>query len=78
VTLYAVTCYTCQIQVWKGDVIVAENGQDLLTAYADTTCKRADCPHTTTAIKAATERDPLVQIERLKARLTALEAKNKP
>jgi hypothetical protein len=80
VTLYAVTCYTCLEQVWKGDVLVDENGQNLLTAYADASCKRATCPHKTAAITAAQERDPLAQIEKLKTRLAALEAKtpNKP
>lgn len=53
---YAVNCYTCRVNVWQGDELVEQDGQVLLTAYADsvagTVCpSRVDgCPHKTAVV----------------------------
>lgn len=74
---YAVTCYgPCGALVWQGDDLVTEDGQELLTAFADVACHEASCPHRTTAIEAAAVPDPLALIEALQARLAELEGKN--
>lgn len=41
----AVTCQTCHEVVWRGDVPVVEDGEELLRAYAPGHCPRQICPH---------------------------------
>lgn len=76
---YVVHCYTCLIRIYEGDT-PPDDGQVLLTAYADSTpgtacpSKVDRCPHKTAAINTAKQREPAA----LLARLVALEAKAKP
>lgn len=77
-TTYAITCQDCLVCVWHGDDLVTDDGQEILTAYADSTCQRDACPHTTNALNTAPAGDPLALIEALQARLAALEAANPP
>lgn len=61
-----VNCYTCGQCVWEGgqhttDGITGlpfEDGQELLTAYADAHCTRDTCPHTTHAVAAEAAQSP--------------------
>lgn len=72
----AVNCYTCAYQVWRGgDPPPFTDGQEVLTAYADASCPRVDCPHTTAARDAATKRRPDRVLADMQARIAALEAK---
>lgn len=78
-SIYAITCYgPCGALVWQGDDLVTEDGQEILTAFADVACHEESCPHRTTAIEAAAVPDPLALIEALQTRLAALEGKKKP
>lgn len=82
---YAVTCRTCYVTVWEGDTAPAD-GQLLLTEYAESSAGTAcpskvdPCPHKNAAIDQQGKRRPATigDLETLKARLAALEAKVKP
>lgn len=72
---YAVTCQRCLQCVWHGDDLFTDDGQELLTAYADSTCQQPDCPNTTTALDTAAATDPIAMIRQLQARIAALETR---
>lgn len=69
---YAVTCYTCLTKVWEGNDPPAD-GQVVLTAHADKTCRREECPHRTTAIEAAKRKQAATDLDALAARVAKLE-----
>lgn len=71
-SLYSVSCQTCATLVWHGDTLVTDNGQDLLSAYAESTCTISDCPHTPEALARAAAARP--EHPDVLARLAALEA----
>ena len=84
-TACAVTCQTCAVQVWQGD-IPPDDGQVLLSAYADsapgTVCpsKVEGCPNKTAAVAERPKHKPVVagDLDDLRKRLDKLEAKVKP
>jgi hypothetical protein len=84
-TAFAVNCYTCLVNIWQGD-IAPDDGQTLLTAYADSTpgtvcpSKVDGCPHKTAAVAERPKRKPVVagDLDDLRKRLDKLEAKVKP
>jgi len=65
-----VTCRTCQAEVWRGGQMSADgtavvgmpvaDGQELLTAFADTSCPRGGvgCPNTTAGRQTARDDQP--------------------
>jgi hypothetical protein len=85
-TAYAVTCQTCHVNVWKGDQLVEQDGQVLLSAYADsvpgTACpsKVADCPHKAAAVAERPKRRAATagELDELRKRLEKLEPRVKP
>ncbi|MGH8573235.1 MAG: hypothetical protein ACREX8_11770 [Gammaproteobacteria bacterium] len=82
-TSYAVICHTCGVNVWQGDELLEEDGQVLLTVFAEsvsgTGCpsKVDSCPHKTAALENAQLSRPvrLAELEALRARLATVEAK---
>jgi len=76
---YAVTCYgPCRRVIWTGDVMPGTADQ-LLTAYADSTCQVTACPYKTTvkatAQAAADAVDPLKLVAALQTRVATLETR---
>lgn len=82
-TAYAVTCQTCAVQVWQGD-IPPTDGQVLLTAFADSVpgaacpSKVANCPNKSAAIAARPAPLTAADLADVKKRLDKIEAKVKP
>lgn len=79
----SVNCYTCGRCVWEGGRhdqgqlvdVPFEDGQEVLTAHADASCTRTDCPHTTASVAAVEAQRPDVlaqQITELRAQVAAL------
>jgi hypothetical protein len=77
---YAVTCQTCKVQVWQGDIPPAD-GQVLVTAYADsvpgTACpsKVDPCPNKSAAVAAAVATEKRTRPAAILARIASIEAK---
>jgi hypothetical protein len=82
---FAVNCYTCRVNVWKGND-APDDGQVLLTAFADSVAGSAcpskvdPCPHKAAAIAAARLLQPvtMADLAAVKGRLDKLEVKIKP
>lgn len=82
-TSFAVICHTCGVNVWQGNELVEQDGQVLLTAFADSVpgpacpSKVNLCPHKAAVLteqarhKAVTAKD----LELLEMRLAKLEKK---
>lgn len=76
---YAVTCRTCNKNVWQGNVAPAD-GQTVLTQFAESVAGTAcpsgvnPCPNKPAALAAARQQ----AVPALLARIAALEAKVKP
>jgi hypothetical protein len=83
-TSMAVICHTCGFTVWRGNALVEQDGQTLLTAYADsvagTVCpsKVDPCPNKSPAIAARPVPVTAADLAGVKKRLDAIEAKVKP
>jgi len=50
--MYAVTCFTCMRKLLESDN-APEDGQAVLTAFAEYRCQVTGCPHTNAALAAA-------------------------
>lgn len=68
-----------QIEAPDGSVVEVGDAQGLLTEWADRHCVRTDCPHTTAALVAARDDEPLTisrgELEKLLTRVAKLEKK---
>ena len=74
---YAVTCRTCDTCVWQSDDHPGpdHDGQVIATRWADVTCRRPDCPHTSAAIEQARLAAPVPrsEMEAMQTRIAQLE-----
>lgn len=87
-----VTCRTCGTEVWRGghmsitdtepQGVPFTDGQVLLTGFADVSCPQGGvgCPHTTTALAAAADDQPVTrrELRELRARVDTIDARTRP
>ena len=86
----SVNCYTCQRTVWRGGRteggqvtdLPGADGQELLTAFADSACPRGGvgCPNTTAGRQAARDDQPATarELRKVSELLAVVDARTRP